>query len=261
MLVSLVLIGLLASILLPLPSRHVALVVFGSDLSFEFSGAVQLVIILVVLVSSGVDGLLRAREGSARLLFSATFWGLPTVSTIGGLLVVHSLAWWGYQILAAGATAVLLAGVILAQLRTLEGQRHRLAALFITWMVYLAALGLYVALYGARWRSLVSATGVLVLSAGLSLELYRHTGAPLPRVWLYGLLSGLMMGELTWGLNYTRLDARLGGAFLLLGFYIITGLARQHLWGRLTRRVAWEFAALGAAGLAALAWLASGATF
>jgi len=259
MLVSLVLIGLMASILLPLPSRHIALTVFGSDLAFDFSGAVQLVIILTALVSSGVDGLLRARAEPAGFLFRATFWGLPAFTAIGGLLAVHSLAWWGYQIFVAGLTGALLVGIVLAQLRTLEARPHHLATLFLTWVVYLAALGLYVALYGARLRSLVSATGILAVSAILSLELYRHTAAPLGRVWLYGLLSGLMMGELTWGLNYTRLNGRLGGAFLLLAFYMITGLVRQHLWGRLTRRVALEFAALGALGMAALAWLVAGA--
>ena len=41
---------------------------------------------------------------------------------------------------------------------------------------------------------------------------------------------------------------------LLLAFYVISGVVQQHLWGRLTRRVIVEYAAIGAAGLALLAW-------
>lgn len=257
MLVSLVLIGLLVSILLPLPSRHVSLYVLGSDLSFEFSGAMQLVLLLGMLVCAGVDGLLRAQVGAAHLTLgkSAACWALPVMVAVGGLLGLHSLAWWGFQIAVALLTGALLVVILLAQWATFQTPPRRFAPLFLTAMTYLTALGLYVALYGARVRSLLSATGVLVASAGLSLELYRHTEAPPRRIWLYGLLTGLMMGELTWGLNYTRLQARLGGAFLLLAFYIVTGVARQHLWGRLTRRVVLEFAALGIVGLIALGWL------
>jgi hypothetical protein len=255
-LVSLVLLGLLFSLLVPLPSRHVSLEVFGSALSFDFSGSMQLLLILGALVCAGVDGALRThpRLASRSVFYTSTFWFLPMVIAMGGLIATHAVTWRGYQILLAAATGIVITVVVRTQYRMAEnGPASRREALLLKGAVYLAAFVLYIALYGARLRSLISASAVLLLSTGLSLELYRHAEKRTGRIWLYALLTGLAMSELTWGLNYTRASARLGGAFLLLTFYLFSGLAQQHLWGRLTRRVTVEYGLVALAGVVLLA--------
>jgi hypothetical protein len=69
------------------------------------------------------------------------------------------------------------------------------------------------------------------------------------------MLAGMMMSELMWALNYYSMEARLGGALLLLVFYTLTGLMQQYFWGRLTRRVVLEFGVACAFGLFAVAGL------
>ncbi len=258
--VSLVLLGLLLSTLVPLPARRLSLEVLGSELVLNLTGSVQLLLIMGALVCAGVDGYIRTHPHlpSRSLWYTATFWFLPMVVTISGLTLIQSITWWGYQLGLIALVGVALSLIVIGQYHSIARgpAASRQAHAFLPVAVYVVALVLYIVLYGARLRSVLSATGILLLSAGLALELYRHTGASTGRVWLYGLLTGGLLSELTWGLNYTRANARLGGAFLLVVFYVLTGLAQQFLWGRLTRRVALEFAAIALIGLAALGLLA-----
>ena len=117
------------------------------------------------------------------------------------------------------------------------------------------ALAYYELLFEARLRSILSATGVLLVSAALSLELLRHP-QKVWRTWLYAGILGLLMGELTWALNYTSVSAQVGAGLLLLVYYAFSGLVQQHLWGHLSRRVVVEFAVVFAAWLALLLFLA-----
>jgi hypothetical protein len=59
----------------------------------------------------------------------------------------------------------------------------------------------------------------------------------------------LVMGQCTWALNLWRIPPLTAGLWLLLIFYIVTGLPQQHLLGRLTRRALVEFAVIIAVAL------------
>jgi hypothetical protein len=49
------------------------------------------------------------------------------------------------------------------------------------------------------------------------------------------------MGQITWALNYWRTDTLSVGLLLLLIFYVLTGLAQQHMAHKLSRRLLWGF--------------------
>lgn len=261
--VSLVVTGLILAILAPLPSYEVPLLVLGSDLTLRFSGTVQLAMIIVGLVATGVDAIMRTHPlvQGRTLPYRFTFWVLPTVLALAGLALLSELPWWGYQIVIILGTGAALAVAIVCEYRTIDPQdpRHRLARLLLNAAVYVSALLMLVLIYASRARSVISATGVLVSSILLALELLRVEGNQTARTWLYAVITGIVMAELTWALNYLAIDARVGGAALLLVFYAATGLAQQHLWKRLTRRVVFEYGLVGLVGLALLtgyhAWL------
>jgi hypothetical protein len=79
--------------------------------------------------------------------------------------------------------------------------------------------------------------------------LFRPTSAPLPRVWLYAALTGLCVGELTLALGTWVVAGLLGGAFLLLYFYVAAGLIQAMLDGSLNGRLALEYGLVGVVGL------------
>jgi hypothetical protein len=251
--VSLVVTGLLLAIVAPLPSYEVPLLVLGSDLTLRFSGSVQLAILTVGLVWTGVDAIMRTHplNRGRSLPYRFTFLVLPTVLALAGLAVLTSLPWWGYQIAVILGTAAALTVAIVCAYRTIDplDPRHRTARLLLNAFVYATALVALGAIYASRARSVLSATGVLGTTAILALELLRVEGNQTARTWLYAAITGIVMAELTWALNYCAIDARVGSTTLLLAFYAVTGLAQQHLWGRLTRHVVIEYGAVCLAGL------------
>jgi hypothetical protein len=254
--ISLVMISLVLSALVPLPSRDFHLVVLGSELTLRFSSAVQLALVMTTLVCAGVDVIMRGHPLVAQraLVYTVTFWVLPSLLAVTGLVLLQNLSWWGYRIALIWLVGILLALVMVSQYRSINPQdtAHRSARLALNVIVYVAALALYNSLYEVRYRSIVSATGALVASSLLALEMLRSDEASIARTWFYAALTGLLMGELTWALNYCRVDARLGGALQLLAFYVLTGVMQQHLWQRLSRHAVIEYALVSAAGFLAL---------
>jgi len=254
--VSLVTLGLALSLLIPLPSREYGLIVLGSELTLRFSGHAQLAAILTPLVWAGVDAIMRSHPlvHDRRLAYTVTFWVVPSLVILASVILLQDLRWWGHQIMLIGFTGLTLSVLIVSQYRSIDSSEgcYSEARLILNAMVYVTSLVLFTALYGSRVRSVVSATGVLIAGSMFGLELLRNTQGPIGRTWLYAILTGILMGELTWALNYCSIDGRVGGALLLLAFYTLTGLVQQHLWGSLSRRVIIEFGAVCALGLAVL---------
>jgi hypothetical protein len=252
-----VLLGLVLAIWLPVPAQDVHLPLPGVDVTVHLSGTLLLAGVLVALAATGADAVLRPLfPPSGELGKRIPLWVLPGMVAAAGLVASKGL-WWGYQLVTIGITGLALTAVMVAEYyATHEGSHaQRVARLTLQVLAYVAAVVLYATLYQARLRGALLGGGTVLLSGGLALVLLQGSGAPSRRVWLYASVAGLSMGELTLALNYYLLDVRVAGALLLLVFYVITGLAQQHLWHRLTRRVALEFAAVAVAGLAVLAYV------
>ncbi len=269
-LVSMVMLAVLLSAIIALPSTEFVLDLFGSELTLRFTGPVQILVLVAVLVCAGVDALVRQRwpravPGStvnrpgalaerAPLPYRAAYYSLPTMLTAIGLVLVHSVQWWGYRIATTLFLGLLLTAVISMQLAThdLDTRARRTLRLALNALAYALALALFALIFGARLRSLLSATGILTASGLISLELYRNSETSAWRIWLYAGLTALLMGELTWALNYTAYSTQLASGVLLLAFYALTGLVQQLLWGRLTNRVVGEYVGVLVAGLVLL---------
>ena len=254
-LITIVVLGLALSVLVPLPSREIVFDLFGSELALRFSGPVQMIILMAMLVCVGVDSLLRggrrdpASDSSqtpdriASPVTSAMFWALPSLLAILALVTLQNLPWWGYQVAFALISGAVLATVIVWQRATLslDGMSRRGLRLVLNGIAYGLAYVLFSTIFGARLRSLISAPAVMAVSGVLALELLRSSDTSTWRPWLYAGLTALIMGEITWVLNYTRMSNRAGGALLVLIFYVLTGLAQQYLWERLNRHVLIEY--------------------
>ena len=255
--VSMVLLGLALAIWLPITSQDVHLALNGTEHTLRLSGTVLLAVVLVVLVSTGMDAVTRPLFApSGELGKRIPLWVLPAMVAVAGLVTTEDL-WWGYQLVILGITGLALTVVMLAEYHAAyEGsQAQPIARLTLQAFAYVAAVVLFATLYEARPRGIVLGSGTLLLSGGLALVLLQGSSASTNLIWLYASVVGLSMGELTLALNYYLLDVRVAGAFLLLIFYVLTGLAQQHLWHRLTRRVIGEYLTIATVGLVVLTYL------
>jgi hypothetical protein len=140
--------------------------------------------------------------------------------------------------------------------------RFALAQTALNVISHLTAFLLFSVIYGLKLRSSIAAPAVGIVAALLLFEMLSrdaawHRALKLPVAsrrttvgWL-ALAGGLVAGQLTWGLNYwAALSTLVGGAFLLVVFYILHGLASSYVDRRLSRQVILEYSAVGAIAVA-----------
>ena len=249
----LLLLGLVLFLVVDLPARTFAFVPLGSPLTVRLSEqwlrAMLTAGLAIAGTHSGVSAHPLARHSQRRVGFTA--WIVPGLS---GFLVPFVLPlapdlrfWLG----GLGVTAVLIGSVILLEYYTSDPDvpRYAMARQALNLLTYGVALGAFVLIYHSRARSLVTATATAAVSALMVLSLLQVVSQPMRRTALYAALAGLVMGQGTWALNYWRIQALTGGVLLLLFFYVVVGVAQQHLHGSLTRRVLVEYLAVAALGV------------
>jgi hypothetical protein len=252
--VGVVMLGLVSSLLITLPTRILTFNALGSPLSLQISGRWVLVALIVGLTCTGTDSLIRTHPMAERRQLRGTF-SMWTISALMVLLATLALphapnrALWVIGVVLVG---VLLALSMIAEYHTIDpaDPRFGVSQVFLNVLTYALALIMFVIVYGAKSRSLLSATTLLVVAALLSLERLRVTGHEISAISPYALVTGMVIGESVWALNYSRVPGLVGGLLLLLSFHVITGLAYQHLVSGVKTRVLVEYLAIVIVGLA-----------
>lgn len=253
-LVWVLLVGLAAQRLLNLPTVVITGPVLGSPVTLTITTNTVLGLILAGLAASGAEAVVRAHPlgRSVEIGPHWLYWGVP-IAVIGVALLMLPTApsrlYWLVGLTLTGiALGLSLAGIYY----TVDPYAHgyRRARLAMNALTYAMALVMYLVVYRTRVRSIVSATEVLLLSALLALELLRGSRRPTWQVGIYAGITGLLLGQATWALNYVRLHGLTGGLLLLLLFYNIVGLSQHAIQGRISRRVLIEFGLITIAALA-----------
>lgn len=190
-------------------------------------------LLLAVLV--GVLVWLVAGQQASPGLVPATAGIFPFVTMIAGLLIVsvyHDRSWW---VVAPVVTAIAL--VIGTVSRTLlhdpSGTGHDIARTALTVTSYVVAFLALAMVYINKLRSIQSATAVTLLCILLLLQLTDGEAVPLARRLVYAVAGGLIVGQVTWVINYWSAPGWTGGAFLLAVFYLVAGLSAAQLRGRI----------------------------
>lgn len=256
--VSLILLCLALSLIIELPTRTFSFVVLGSPLTIRFSQNWPVAALLASMACVGTDSIVRlhplARGRKKKLPCTFVFWILPGLATLLATLLLPRAPNRTYTLGSLAMTGILLPLIITAEYHTVDpaAPGYRAARLGLNVVAYLIALVLFVLVYGSRARSLLSATATLAGGGLLALDLLHGARQSLGRTSLYALIVGLVMGEIVWALNYSKVNSLTAGILLLLIFYLITGLSRQGLLGLLSRRILIEFALVALVGLVLL---------
>lgn len=275
------LMGLAAQRFLALPARTLETTILGSPITLGITANTVLAALLAGLVASGTDAVVRAhprvnapvgsghlpralgRASAAHASFKPRprpwahwmYWGVPISLIVVAVLLLPlapSLGYWLFGLIGTGvALGLSLAGVYYTVDPFQTGYRR--ARLGMNVLTYAIALALFLVVYRTRARSIVSATEIMLVSSLLALELLRGSERPTVLVALYAGITGLVLGQVTWALNYWRLASLTGGLVLLLAFYNVVGLAQHAIQGRIRRRVLLEYGLITIAALA-LIW-------
>lgn len=224
--------------------------VLGSPLEVNLTGTWLLVLLVGGLAGMGARYVLAAHPGFPdRLARPLQFsWLLPAL--IGGMAaylteLARTDAVWAVGLIGA---MILVGLAVAAEFATLSPAHPSYAQARVTLNVlaYVLAFAFFFVIYRTRARSLVTATGVTAVAFLIALDLFSVAETRGLRVTLYAAITGLVVGEATWALNYWRLDDWTASLLLLLLFYLCTGIIQQYLLERLRATVLIEFGIVAA---------------
>ena len=200
--------GLGTSILLELPTAVFTFRALGSPISIPFSERIIAAAFLAVLAAVGTESVVSVhpyfsanRQGRTQ---TWAFWALPSAITIISVLLLPLLSGRQVTVLALLISGALLALSFFGLYATVEpGQPgFRRSRFMLDALAYGSALLLFLLVYQTRTRSLLSGTLIAATAMLLAVELLRSTTTDVKLVLSYGAIVGIILGEVTWALNY-----------------------------------------------------------
>ncbi len=216
--------------------------------------AVLLVLVLMIVVSASFDLIVRS-AGRDRPAWDQFI--LPNLLVVGAALFLRLVASGGGIAVGLALFGVLLVLVVWAEQHHWLGTTdHRWSTLALVVIGYIVVFALYAAIYQLKVRTLFNAPAIVTVTFLISVRLIRLNDDLLPYLRLapYAAFAALVVGEVTWALNYWPLNGLLGGAFLLTVLYFLVQVLGQHLAGRLTLRILAEHGAISLFAAALILW-------
>ena len=215
-------------------------------------------LVLTVLVALGSDGILREHPHAKRekdVAWTAPLLFLPTLLALSaGLFMEEALD--GYWFVAgAVAAAALMAAVLYAESATIDDQSfyYPAARFVLNVATFLTGFGFYVVVYAFDVSLVPAAVTVGLVSMLLAVEVLREAEADPVRALVFAGAIGVIVAEARWALYFLPLESYLAGVFLLLVFYIASGLVQHHLDDDLRGPVFAEFGVISALGVVIVA--------
>ncbi|MEX1021428.1 MAG: hypothetical protein WDZ49_17335 [Litorilinea sp.] len=260
-----VVLGLSAGLIFELPQATFTFNAFGSPATVELTGTLWTALFLAVLAGAGAESVVAVHpvfvEGRhQRGVRTWSFWALPMALALLAALLLPSAPSALVQVLIIVVSGMLMALAFFALYATVERGRpgFRRSRLILDAMAYGSALLLFLFVYQARTRSLLSSSLIALTAMLLAIEILRTATPRSSTALIYGAIVGLIMGQVTWALNYWVLPGLTGSLMLLLVFYLLVGIAQQGLLERLTGRVLVEFVVFAAVALLLIALVGPG---
>ncbi len=216
--------------------------------------AVLLVLVLMIVVSASFDLIVRS-AGRDRPAWDQFI--LPNLLVVGAALFLRLVASGGGIVVGLALFGVLIVLVVWAEQHYwLNTTDHQWSTLALVVIGYIVVFALYAAIYQLKVRTLFNAPAIVTVTFLISVRLIRLNDDLLPYLRLapYAAFAALVVGEVTWALNYWPLNGLLGGAFLLTVLYFLVQVLGQHLAGRLTLRILAEHGAISLFAAALILW-------
>lgn len=213
-----------------------------------------ILMIVTGLIALGADGVLRTHPKSVLeedIAWTAPSLFLPTLMCLGaGLFLEDALT--GYWVVPGVlVAAVLMAAVLYAEYATVDtyGPGYAASRFILNLGTFLTGFAFFSVVYSFDVALLPAAVTVGLISLLLSVEVLRESEANPVRALVYAGAIGVVVAQARWALYFLPLESYLAGVFLLLVFYLASGLVQHHLNNDLRAPVVTEFAAITVLGI------------
>jgi hypothetical protein len=229
-------------------------------------------LLTTLVVGLGSDGIVRAYAGGSLrgALDTAPYLLVPAVFSLSAGFFLQETVSGYWKLLAAVVAGVMMGGVLYGECLSLDilSELYGTGRFILNIASYLAAFGLYAVMYSYGVGLVPAAICVGLLTTVLAAEILRETELMPPPVGRRSLRSlgfaltiGFVVAEARWALYFVPLEGFLAAVFLLLFFYVASGIAQHHLTGHLSRPVISEYGLVASVGLAMVIlgrWLGGG---
>jgi hypothetical protein len=213
-----------------------------------------------LIVALGSDGIVRSYSSGAfrAPLDTAPYLLVPVILSLAAGFFLEETVSGYWRILAALVSGGLMAGILYGECLSIdvESPLYGTGRFILNIATYLGAFALYAVTYSYDVSLIPAAVCTGLLSAVLAAEILRETElmpAPVGRRSLRSLgfaaAIGLIVAEVRWSLYFVPLEGFLAAVFLLLFFYVASGIAQHYLTGHLSRPVVTEYGVVAAIGL------------
>jgi hypothetical protein len=249
--VTLVALALLATFTLVWPTHKVML----AGCPFTLSGRILLGAIVIGLACTGTDALLRShpkvQSGQVRRPWLRCI--LPTAVTLAAWAFLARLPNLESRLMGIAVTVAALAVLMAAEYFAADSAARWRGAVVV--FLQLATFSVAALLYGAAYPTVLgvnAARAGAVVSALMAIRVLGEDELPLLRILWASLGVGFLLGALSWLLHGQVASAVTYSLVLVVFLYVLVGLARQLLGGKLRPEVLLEYSLVGLAALAVL---------
>jgi hypothetical protein len=217
-----------------------------------------ILLVVTALVAFGADGILRQHPRAAMeedIAWTAPLLFLPTLLTLGAGLFLEDAVGGYWVIPGVAITAVVMGAVLYAEHASIDGESalYPGARFVLNLVTYLTAFAFYAVVYAFDVSLVPAAFTVGLVSLLLAVEVLREAEADPTRALAFAGVVGLIVAEARWALYFLPLESYLAGVFLLLVFYLTSGLVQHHLNNDLRSAVVSEFVAIASLGVVIVA--------
>jgi hypothetical protein len=213
-----------------------------------------LLLLLSGLAALGADGVVRAhpRAHFQRLDDTALFLFVPVLFTLSAGLFLEEVASGHWTIGAGLASVVPFWFILRSEYESVDrrADAYHYHRLILNGATYIIAFLFFSTIYDFDLNLVTAAFSAGIISLLLGIEVLREEAMDTMRSITYALAIGVLLAEAAWVTHFLPLDGSGAAVFLLLAFYLMSGLMHNYLADRLNTRTAGEFAVVALGGLA-----------
>ena len=220
---------------------------------YLLTGFLPLLLLVVAVAVVGTDRLLRLHPQARFHGSTATLLYLfvPGLFALGAGLLLDQIESSTWRLLAAVPTALLLAVIANAEYLTVDpsAETYEPARFILLGAIYLTAFAIFAVVFTAGLPVLLGMALVAGTVFLLTIDILRELEGESAGLWLQSGAVAVVMAECRAALYFVSLADVLAGAFMLMVFYVMTGLVQNQASGRLDRQTWLTYGVVAALGL------------
>ncbi len=212
-----------------------------------------LLLLLAGLSALGADAVVRGHPKAHfhRIDDTALFLLVPALLTLGLGVFLEEVAS-GHWTIAVGLLSVVPYWAILrAEYESVDraSETYQSTRLVLNVATYVIAFLFFAAVYDFDLSVAAASLSAGMVAILLGIEVLREEAMDNFKTATHAVAIGVLLAQAAWATHFLPLEGSAAAVFLLLAFYLTTGIMHNYLAGRLNVRTGSEFATVAAAGL------------